>query len=277
MAADAAMMRDIAPLKRIALLACVVHVARTRARDDLAEMFCKRMAQVTKLAKAELAEIREHQAEMSDRLITNYRSVLGCLDPRNSEAADAGAAGRLARRTVADAGGFEAQLADIEAVAAHHANNYMPLVAKHRRRDRALRYDGGPCLRSAHYQADRSPRHQSQPGLPTSPRPTAASRSSIRRSKSRCSGSNASTPSTSSARAPARSPRTSTRTGCSNATATAPRDKPHTRCVRPPWRDHHVHPTECPVNRVRRALRFGPAYGRAAGQRRRSSGRSRWR
>ncbi|MCA1699244.1 MAG: Tn3 family transposase, partial [Actinobacteria bacterium] len=67
----------------------MVHVARTRARDDLAEMFCKRMAQVTKLAKAELAEIREHQAEMSERLITNYRSVLGCLDPRNAEAPDA--------------------------------------------------------------------------------------------------------------------------------------------------------------------------------------------
>jgi len=77
------------------------------------------MAQVTKLAKAELAEIREHQAEMSERLITNYRSVLGCLDPRKAEAADAAAALRLARRTVADAGGFEAELADIEAVAAH--------------------------------------------------------------------------------------------------------------------------------------------------------------
>jgi hypothetical protein len=32
MAADAAVMRDVAPLKRIALLACVVHVARTGAR-----------------------------------------------------------------------------------------------------------------------------------------------------------------------------------------------------------------------------------------------------
>ncbi|MCA1697862.1 MAG: hypothetical protein LC790_02730 [Actinobacteria bacterium] len=64
MAADAAVMRDIAPLKRMALLACVVHVAKTRARDDLAEMFCKRMAQVAKLAKAELAEIREHQADI---------------------------------------------------------------------------------------------------------------------------------------------------------------------------------------------------------------------
>jgi hypothetical protein len=126
MAADAAVMRNVTPLKRLALLACMVHVARTQARDDLAEMFCKRMAQVTKLAKAELAEICEHQAEMSERLITNYRSVLGCLDPRGVEAPDAAAALRLARRMVEDAGGFEAQLADIEAVSAHHANTTCP-------------------------------------------------------------------------------------------------------------------------------------------------------
>ena len=137
-AADAGVMRDVAPLKRTALFACMVHVARTRARDDLAEMFCKRMAAITKLAKAELDEIRERQAEMSERLITNYRGVLACLDPRSPT--DAAAALRLARGTVEDAGGFDSQLADIEAVAAHHANNYMPLVARHRRRDRATMF-----------------------------------------------------------------------------------------------------------------------------------------
>jgi hypothetical protein len=98
MAADAGVMRDVAPAKRIALLACLVHVARTRARDDLAEMFCKRMASITKLSKAELDEIRERQAEMSERLITNYRGVLACLDPRSDS--DASQALRLARATV---------------------------------------------------------------------------------------------------------------------------------------------------------------------------------
>jgi hypothetical protein len=43
-AADAAVMRDVAQPKRTALLACMVHVAQTRARDDLAEMFCRRVA-----------------------------------------------------------------------------------------------------------------------------------------------------------------------------------------------------------------------------------------
>jgi Tn3 transposase DDE domain/Domain of unknown function (DUF4158) len=162
MAADAAVMRDVAPLKRTALLACMVHFARTRARDDLAEMFCKRMASVTKLAKAELAELREREAEISERLIISYRSVLGCLDPRSTEtaeaadAADAAAALRRARRIVEDAGGFDAQLAEIEAVSAHHANNYMPLVAKHRRRDRATMFAFTRVVELEATSADRS-------------------------------------------------------------------------------------------------------------------------
>ena len=153
-AADAAVMRDIAPLKRIALLACMVHVARTRARDDLAEMFCKRMASGAKLAQAELAEIREREAEISERLIISYRSVLGCLDPRGGETA--AAAVRRARRIVEDAGGFEAQLAEIEAVSAHHAGNYMPLVEKHRRRDRATMFAFTSVVELEATSADRS-------------------------------------------------------------------------------------------------------------------------
>ena len=35
-----------------------------------------------------------------------------------------------ARQAVERAGGFDAELEDIESVAAHHANHYMPLVAR---------------------------------------------------------------------------------------------------------------------------------------------------
>ena len=139
-AADAGVMRDVAPLKRTALLACIVHAARTRAHDDLAEMFCKRMASITKRARTELDDIRARQAEMSERLIAHYREVLAHLDPRSAGAVEAAEALRLARLTVEQAGGFEAELADIEAVAAHHANNYMPLVSRHWRQDRATMF-----------------------------------------------------------------------------------------------------------------------------------------
>jgi hypothetical protein len=120
-AADAGVMGDVAPLKRTALLACMVHAATMRARDDLAEMFCKRTASITKRAKDELEAIRARQAEMSERLIVHYRDLLVRLDPRG-EAADEATALQMARSAVEEAGGFDAELADIDAVSAHHAH-----------------------------------------------------------------------------------------------------------------------------------------------------------
>jgi hypothetical protein len=46
-------------------VACLVHTARMRARDDLAEMLCKRVAANVKRARAELEEIRLRQRAVS--------------------------------------------------------------------------------------------------------------------------------------------------------------------------------------------------------------------
>jgi signal transduction histidine kinase len=90
-----------------------------------------------KRAKVELDEIREQAREISERLIEHYRELLGHLDPRGSEGADAERALALARATIEQAAGFESEREDIESVAAHHQNNYMPLVYRQMRRDRA--------------------------------------------------------------------------------------------------------------------------------------------
>ncbi|WP_133899446.1 hypothetical protein [Streptomyces sp. KS 21] len=50
---DAPALRDYTPVKRLALIACLVHKARMRVRDDLATMFCKRVATKIKKAKRE--------------------------------------------------------------------------------------------------------------------------------------------------------------------------------------------------------------------------------
>jgi Domain of unknown function (DUF4158) len=155
-AADAGVMRDVAPLKHTALLACMVHAARTRARDDLAEMNCKRIASITKQAKTELDDIRARQEEISERLIEHYRDVLVHLDPRSLAAGEAETALGLARETVEQSGGFDAELADIEAVAVHHANNYAPLVARHWRRDRPTMFAFARTVELEATSADRS-------------------------------------------------------------------------------------------------------------------------
>ncbi|MFI1890782.1 Tn3 family transposase [Streptomyces jumonjinensis] len=79
-AADVAELRSYRPVKRIALVACLVHKARMRVRDDLATMFCKRVASKVKKAKAELEEIRLAEREIVERLIGNYRTVLKNID-----------------------------------------------------------------------------------------------------------------------------------------------------------------------------------------------------
>jgi hypothetical protein len=140
-AADAAVMRDVAQPKRTALVACLVHVAQTRARDELAELFCKRMAAITKRARSELEQLREQGRELSERLIDHYRELLERLDPGRGESTDPLVALRLAREAVERAGGFASELSDIERVAAHHANNYTPLVYAQIGKDRSTMYE----------------------------------------------------------------------------------------------------------------------------------------
>ncbi|WP_367134058.1 MULTISPECIES: DUF4158 domain-containing protein [Streptomyces] len=79
-AADASELRDVVPVKRIALVAALTHKARMRVRDDLATMFCKRVATKIKKAKAELEEIRLAEREIVEALIGNYRTVLKHID-----------------------------------------------------------------------------------------------------------------------------------------------------------------------------------------------------
>ncbi|WP_431961800.1 hypothetical protein [Actinacidiphila sp. bgisy160] len=77
---DASELKAYAPIKRVALIACLVHKAQMRVRDDLVLMFCKRIATKVKRAKEELEEIRLAEREMTEALIGNYRTVLKNID-----------------------------------------------------------------------------------------------------------------------------------------------------------------------------------------------------
>ena len=123
-------------------MACLVHTARMRARDDLAEMLCKRVAAIVKKARAELEEIRLRQRAVSERLIGTYRTVLEHLDPDGETASqEPGQGAARAVAAVEEAGGFAAQLADIEEVSAFHGDNYEVLVHRFFRKDRAVMFE----------------------------------------------------------------------------------------------------------------------------------------
>ena len=92
------------------------HGAGARARDDLAEMLCKRVASIVKKAKTELEEIRCGSGRCpraADRQL--HRTVLEHLDPDGEAAArEPGQGPARAVAAVEEAGGFAAQLSDIE-------------------------------------------------------------------------------------------------------------------------------------------------------------------
>jgi hypothetical protein len=139
--ADAAVLGDYSPEKRVAVLAALVYSAQAKARDDVAEMFCRRVATLTKRAREELEAIKQRHRELTERLVVNYRSVLERIDPDGVNGGKGAAVQRaaleMARKTVETAGGFPAQYSDIDMVTAHHGDNHVPLVARHFRKDRA--------------------------------------------------------------------------------------------------------------------------------------------
>ena len=152
---DVGDLRKAGEAKKWTLLISLIHTCRTATRDEVATMFCKRMAGIHKKGREHLAELREtHRAE-SERLMGVFGDVLSVVreavtgpgpDPAvEGSAAETGPtsesvterAGRLVLKTLARAGGLDALSSAHEAVAAHHGNNYLPLLERYYRVNRS--------------------------------------------------------------------------------------------------------------------------------------------
>jgi hypothetical protein len=154
--ADAAVMGDYTPAKQVALLAALVLTAQGRARDDTAEMFCRRVATLTRRSRNELEALKQQHREITERLVASCRSVLEHIDPDGPAAAKERAALASARKAVEAAGGFGAQYSGIDKVTAHHGENHVPLVARHFRNDPAAMLAMAGALRLQATSADTS-------------------------------------------------------------------------------------------------------------------------
>jgi Domain of unknown function (DUF4158)/Tn3 transposase DDE domain len=140
---DVADLRRYAPEKKRALVAALIKTARVRARDEIATMFCKRMAAIHKRARERLEQLREETRAESERLLDTFGEVLAGVrealgvspGEQDSGVADAteevcARAGRLVLGALGQAGGVAALSAAHETVTAHHGNNYLPLVER---------------------------------------------------------------------------------------------------------------------------------------------------
>lgn len=118
-------LRDLSqPGKRHTLILCLLFQAQARTRDELVEMFLRRMRQTRHAAQEQLRVLQEQHREMEEALI----GVLGqVLHQAKGDSSD-DVLGRRVRRILEDQGGVDTLDAHIEAVSAYHGNNYLPLL-----------------------------------------------------------------------------------------------------------------------------------------------------
>jgi len=138
---DAAEMRDVGEVKRTVLIACLLHQARVRARDDLAEMFCKRMASIHNKGRARLDELRTEQRERSERMLAVFGDVLEVAREAKTEVGDEDWRLRFgieAAAVLEGAGGLAQLTTEHEEISAHHGDNYLPLLDRFYRTHRAV-------------------------------------------------------------------------------------------------------------------------------------------
>ncbi|MFE6904178.1 DUF4158 domain-containing protein [Streptomyces sp. NPDC057717] len=139
-------MLDISEPRRTALLACAEAKARARVRDEFVVMLSKRMARHAKRAQEELTSLEQRHKASTEQLLVAYRDVLTVLrehiaDERAGQAGHQGSLGdvltvKRIHEVVEGSGGFDAQLAEIEALAAYRGGNWTPLVERFFRPDR---------------------------------------------------------------------------------------------------------------------------------------------
>ncbi|HEX5923148.1 MAG TPA: hypothetical protein VFY45_04910 [Baekduia sp.] len=133
--------RPVGDPKRRVLIACLLHLARVRARDDVVTMLCKRIAARHNKARQRLEALREQHRADSERLIGVFGDVRAALDDDRAAGEPPGVvcerAGRRVLDALAAAGGVEELTSTQEAIAAHHGDNWLALLERPYRAHRA--------------------------------------------------------------------------------------------------------------------------------------------
>ena len=131
-ALDAAEMKDFTAPKRCTLLLCLIQRMRTQTRDQLAEMFIKRMHTFRQHAKDELARLQVQHQEKTVQLVSLLADVVTICEQSSPDEE----IGRQIKALVTAQGTPTQLREDCEAIAAYNSDNYHPLVWRYYRSHR---------------------------------------------------------------------------------------------------------------------------------------------
>lgn len=81
---DAAEMKDFTPVKRTAIIVCLIHRAKIKNRDALAEMFIKRMMKFHQTAKTNLEKKQIANRAETEKLLLAFIGILNVIKTGNS-------------------------------------------------------------------------------------------------------------------------------------------------------------------------------------------------
>lgn len=123
---DAAEMKDLTQAKRHALTLALIRQMRVRARDDIAEVFIRRMGTCHKAAKQELEQLQARQRELAEELVAKLEEVLELLAENRPD----DETGRRVRELLAPHSSLEQLRQDCEAIRVWSGKNYLPLLRK---------------------------------------------------------------------------------------------------------------------------------------------------
>ncbi|GAB3265951.1 Tn3 family transposase [Chitinimonas naiadis] len=134
LAYDVAELNECAEPKRHTLTLALIHRMQVRARDQLTEMFLRRMATIHKRAKEELEGIQRKQRGQVERLVCTLDGVLEIVERE----ADDAIAGREVREYLAPSGGINQLRLNCAQVQANSGTNHLPLVWEHFKSHRSI-------------------------------------------------------------------------------------------------------------------------------------------
>jgi hypothetical protein len=127
-----AMALDIMDMRRIqtvprrqALLVCLLHQAQVQTRDQLVEMFTRRLRRTRSLAREKLQELQDQHRELEEHMLAVFAEVIDhtIQTPDNNAVL-----GQGVRDMLKNDGGAAALRARYEQVSAYHNDNYRPLM-----------------------------------------------------------------------------------------------------------------------------------------------------
>lgn len=132
-ALDAAELGEIEEPKRRAMLVCLIHRAKVTSRDGLAQMLVKTMAKIHNRAKEALEELHREKRSTTETLIGILERILAGAARVDDDAA----LGKKVREVLAEGGGPETLLAASTSLSTHRGGNYLPLMWKFYKGQRA--------------------------------------------------------------------------------------------------------------------------------------------